>query len=52
MIPRFHYLGVNQTLINSIADWAKTMWPGAAWDNTKTATCAPNGSGVLCTTEH
>ena len=51
MIPRFHYIGVNQTLVNSIADWAKTIWPNAAWDTTKTATCAPSGSGLLCTTE-
>jgi hypothetical protein len=51
-IPRFHNIGVNQTLINSMADWAKTVWPNANWDATKSATCTDAVTSVSCTTEH
>ncbi len=51
-IPRYRYLGVNQTLINQMADWAKTIWPLANWDATKTATCTlGNNAIVLCSTD-
>jgi hypothetical protein len=52
MIPQFRYFGVNQTLINQVADWAKTIWPNANWDATKTATCSAVGPLVTCSTEH
>jgi hypothetical protein len=50
-IPRFRYLGVNQTLINQMADWAKTIWPLANWDATKTATCSIVNRVVLCSSD-
>ena len=52
MIPQFHYFGVNQTLINQLADWAKTIWPLANWDLTKTATCTGTYPNVICSTEN
>jgi hypothetical protein len=42
---------VNATLINTIADWAKTVWPQGNWAAVKTATCAPKNSYVRCSTE-
>jgi len=51
-IPRFHNIGVNQTLINSLAAWAQTVWPNANWATTTTATCTtPQATAVSCTTE-
>jgi len=50
-IPQYRYLGVNQTLINELADWAKTVWPGANWDVTKTATCQLYVTVPVCSTE-
>ena len=51
MIPQFRYLGVDPTLVNQIADWAKTIWPNADWDATRTATCAPYVGELRCSTE-
>jgi hypothetical protein len=53
MIPQFRYYGVSQTLIDQLADWAKTVWPGANWQATKTASCWLKGDGyVTCSTEY
>jgi hypothetical protein len=35
MIPRFRKQGVDGALLNSIADWAKTVWPLGSWDSLK-----------------
>ena len=32
MIPRFRFYGVNANLMGQVADWAKTIWPGANCD--------------------
>ncbi len=42
MISQFKYYGVNQTQINQLAAWAKTIWPLGNWAATTTATCAPS----------
>jgi hypothetical protein len=46
-IPRFRYFGVDQSLINSMADWAKTIWPAGNWDSTKVSTCLLGGDGDI-----
>ncbi len=51
LLPQFKYQGVNPTLINTIADWAKTVWPQADWNQVKNATCAPYQHYVRCTSE-
>jgi hypothetical protein len=38
-IPLFLDFGVNQTLLTEFANWAKTVWPLGAWDQTLVATC-------------
>jgi hypothetical protein len=50
-IPQYRYVGVNQTLINQLADWAKTIWPLGNWDATKTASCWISNSSPVCSTE-
>ena len=40
MIPRFGFLGVNQTLVNQLAAWAETVWPRANWTADANATCS------------
>jgi hypothetical protein len=40
MIPRFGFLGVNQTLVNQLAAWAETVWPKANWTADANATCS------------
>ena len=53
MIPLFTYIGVDPTLTSQIADWAKTVWPNANWDATKTATCWTNSDGTIaCSTQY
>ena len=49
-LPRFRFFGVNQTLINQIAAWAQTMWPGVTWSLAANATCTQGTSGgyLLC----
>lgn len=49
-IPRFKHFGVNQTLVNGLADWAKTVWPNNNWNTLKTATCTGDNH-VRCTTD-
>jgi hypothetical protein len=51
MLPQFRYFGVSSTLTGQIADWAKTIWPGANWDLTKTATCITLGNESVCSTQ-
>ncbi|QRO01469.1 hypothetical protein JRI60_21830 [Archangium violaceum] len=51
LLPQFKYHGVNAQLINEIADWAKTVWPQADWNQVKYATCAPYQYYVRCTSE-
>ena len=50
-IPQFRYFGVDGTLLNQIADWAKTVWPLGKWEALKSAPCALNNAGnvVRCT---
>ena len=51
-IPQFRYVGVSQTIINELADWAKTIWPQANWEVTKTASCRTADSGqIYCNTQ-
>jgi hypothetical protein len=53
MIPQLRFIGVDQTLMYQIADWAKTVWPAANWDATKTATCTSTlAQGVICSTQN
>jgi len=49
-IPVFRYFGVNQTLINEFASWAKTLWPLANWSLTTSDTCWQGNSGIVCGT--
>lgn len=44
-IPKFRYTGVDQSVINGLADWAESIWPVGNWEVTKTATCwnVPDG---------
>jgi hypothetical protein len=52
-IPLFRYFGVNQTLINEFANWAKTVWPLGNWDQTTVASCFPlPGGNITSSTEH
>lgn len=51
-IPLYRHFGVSQTVIDQIANWAKTLWPNANWDRTKTAPCTQLSTGaVTCSTE-
>ncbi len=55
MIPQLHYFGVNQNLINQLANWAQSIWPLANWAATTTATCAPSTGDptvIFCTTDY
>jgi hypothetical protein len=49
LIPRLGYLGVNNTLLGQIADWAKTVWPLGNWDAAKSATCVVSTYLLNCT---
>jgi hypothetical protein len=40
-IPRFRGAGVDDALLDRIADWAKTVWPKGNWDQLKTANSSP-----------
>lgn len=40
LIPRLSFIGVNQTLVNQLAAWAKTVWPSANWSADASATCS------------
>jgi hypothetical protein len=51
LLPQFKYYGVNPTLINTIADWAKTVWPQGNWAAVKNATCVSKGTYMRCSTE-
>lgn len=51
MLPQFKHYGVNPTLVNTIADWAQTVWPQGDWSAVKTATCVPLGVAVRCSSE-
>ncbi|WP_146210134.1 hypothetical protein [Vitiosangium sp. GDMCC 1.1324] len=51
LLPQFKYLGVNPTLVNTIADWAQTIWPQANWSLVKNATCAPYSTHLRCSSE-
>jgi hypothetical protein len=52
VLPVYRYLGVSQTLIYQIADWAQIVWPGANWSAVKTASCSVvGGITILCSTE-
>lgn len=35
MIPKFRSYGVDATLLNSLCDWAQTVWPKADWNSLK-----------------
>jgi hypothetical protein len=51
-IPQLRNLGVDPTLMSQIADWAKTLWPNANWNATKTASCYVKDTGeVRCSTQ-
>jgi hypothetical protein len=50
LLPQFKYLGVNATLVNSVTDWAQTIWPQANWSQLKTATCTSTPPYVRCST--
>jgi hypothetical protein len=41
MVPKFRSLGVNETLLQEIVDWAKTLYPKAAWDTIRSGNVAP-----------
>ncbi|HYO54597.1 hypothetical protein [Archangium sp.] len=51
LLPQFKHYGVNPTLINTIADWAQTVWPQANWSKVKSATCETKGSAARCSSE-
>jgi hypothetical protein len=51
MLPHFKYHGVNPLLVNTIADWAQTLWPQAHWAEVKNATCWPYLHYVRCSSE-
>ncbi|QRK05660.1 hypothetical protein JQX13_36750 [Archangium violaceum] len=51
LLPQFKYHGVDPALINTIADWAQTIWTQANWTLVKNATCAPKQTYVRCSTE-
>jgi len=51
MLPHFKYHGVNALLVNTIADWAQTVWPQANWAEVKNATCWPYLHYVRCSSE-
>ncbi len=54
MIPQLRYFGVNQTLINQLANWAQSIWPLGNWAATTTATCAPSSGDptvIFCSTD-
>jgi len=50
-IPRFRFLGVDSTLVNQMAAWAKTVWPLGNWSGAAGATCAQGAgdSTITCT---
>ncbi|PTL75116.1 hypothetical protein [Vitiosangium sp. GDMCC 1.1324] len=48
MLPQFKSLGVNPTLVNTIADWAQTLWPQADWSVVKNTTCTSTRPYVHC----
>ena len=51
-IPQYRFFGVNQTVINQLADWSKAMWPLGNWDLTKTAPCSYRNSVPVCSTQY
>jgi len=53
MIPRFTYWGVDPNLTSQVADWAKTLWPRANWNATKTASCylASDNVSIRCSSD-
>ncbi len=51
MLPHFKYHGVNPALVDTIADWAQTVWTQADWSQVKRATCAPYLDYVRCSSE-
>ncbi|WP_143195735.1 hypothetical protein [Archangium sp. Cb G35] len=51
MLPRFKYHGVDPALVNTIADWARTVWPQGDWARVRNATCAPYGPYIQCTSD-
>jgi hypothetical protein len=54
MIPRFAYLGVNQTLINQMGTWAQSIWPLGVWTTDTAATCHPDSADpriIRCSTD-
>lgn len=54
-IPGFRHVGVSQSTINALCDWADTAWtdPNDNWNALKTASCVTTGSGgsadISCT---
>lgn len=48
LLPQFKYMGVNATLVNTIADWAQGIWPQANWSQVKNATCNSTPPYVHC----
>jgi hypothetical protein len=54
MIPRFRFLGVDQTLITQLAAWAQSIWPLGSWAVDATAGCHLDSADALlirCTTD-
>jgi hypothetical protein len=40
MIPRFTFIGVNQSVVSQLAQWAQTVWPLGNWTADLNATCS------------
>jgi hypothetical protein len=50
MLARLRYQGVDITLLNQIAAWAATVWPGYNWTGALNGPCSPANFGeVFCT---
>jgi hypothetical protein len=50
-IPLLRYYGVDQSLIDEFASWAKTIWPLGNWNLTRTATCWQGNNQIVCSTQ-
>jgi hypothetical protein len=51
MLPHFKHHGVDPRLVDTIADWAQTVWPQANWAEVKRATCRPHLHYFICSSE-
>ena len=38
-------------LVDTVANWAQTIWTQADWNRVKNASCSPQGNYVRCSTE-